>query len=123
MAAKFDPQKPYGTITGDHYGRAYDQGGKFFDIAGNEIVVTETMRLQQLAREAEAVADSGDDKDAVIARLTAQLARQAALLDGRDAKGAASAEKDAKIDDLKKQVEANDAKLKTSAVDAQLAKQ
>lgn len=124
--AKLDKSRDYGTITGDVYGRAYEQDGKTFSQDGDEVIVTNSMRLAQVAKEAEAAAESGDDKDAVIARLSAQLARQAAQLEGKDAAAVLAAEKDAKIDELRKQTEANEAKLKgakTSEVDAQLAKQ
>lgn len=72
--SKFDPNKPYGTIHGDNFGRVYSQGGKNFDVHGNEVIVTEKMHAEQLAREAELAAEGGDDKDAVIAALTRRIA-------------------------------------------------
>jgi hypothetical protein len=35
---KLDKSKPYGLIVNDSQGRAYEQGGRYFDLAGNEVV-------------------------------------------------------------------------------------
>ena len=35
---KLDKSKPYGEIVNDSQGRAYEQGGRYFDPSGNEVV-------------------------------------------------------------------------------------
>lgn len=118
----FDRTKPYGTISGDAFNRVYDQGGKQYDAAGNEVVVTNAMRAEQIAREAEAAASTGDDKDAVIAALTRQLANQAAKDEGVDLR-------DLKIAELKKKAasaakpEQKPADPVATALDEQISKQ
>lgn len=32
-----DRQKPYGEVWGDETGKRFEQGGKYFDVLGNEI--------------------------------------------------------------------------------------
>lgn len=35
---KLDKSKPYGEVINDSQGRRYEQGGRYFDATGNEIV-------------------------------------------------------------------------------------
>lgn len=39
--AKFDPNRPYGVVCGDHHGARYEQDNRLFDSAGDEVRVVD----------------------------------------------------------------------------------
>lgn len=73
--AKLDRSEAFSTIHGDdEYGRAFEQGGKYFDIEGNEVLDTDPVRTSAtVVAVGDKTAAADGDVDEQVAKLTADL--------------------------------------------------
>lgn len=94
---KLDKDRDYGTISGDSFGRAYEQDGEFFDGAGNHIPneEIEQANAEQLAKEATDRAKAIQDAS-VEANKLAEAAKSKALRDKNTAATKAATAKGSK---------------------------
>lgn len=82
--AKFDKNKPYGQVSGEHSGAAFEQNGLLFDAHGNELTVDAAKAEPVEARVARSKPAKAEPVEAHItanqesAAVDAQLAAQGA---------------------------------------------